>query len=83
MAVLAYGIAANKGKEFQEPESSFDNTSSSATLRHQEEKEGEQILTASRAKNCTRDTKDRMDTNMRQIRGQSFSKTEESGAAIT
>lgn len=29
------------GKEFQEPESSFDNTVSSATLRHQEEKKEE------------------------------------------
>lgn len=43
---------------------------------------GGQIQTSSRPKNCTRDTKDRMETNLRQIGGHSYSKTEESGAGI-
>lgn len=52
-------------KEFQELESSFDNTTSSATPRHQEKTERRTDT------NCiqTKDSRDGMETNMRQIRG--------------
>lgn len=43
---------------------------------------GEQIQIASRPKNRRKDTRDRMETNMRQIRGHSYPNTEESGAGI-
>lgn len=48
----------------------------------QRKQKGEQIQTASTPKDCTRDTEDRMGTNMRQTGGHSYSKNEKSGAGI-
>lgn len=68
------------GKEFQEPEPSFDKTSS-ATLRHPEKTKRRTDTNCIQTKELHKGNK-RLDTNMRQIGDHSYSKNEESGAGI-